>query len=219
MSRKQEIEKELRKEFRKKSHIKAVIEIVVVLIVIASIAYMYLFSSQEIEPTPTLSFVSSTDSDIQAEIQSITSYNWSSFSNTDISDDTKLTAMLLLASEVSVIDKQFEFLNETVGISTEEWSELGLIRINVSYVTKSDLLDLISNLKNLQQFYFSKGFSTSDIRVNRLDYLYTYFEANDLPYGEMPLDAQFLVGDLLGVSTETYEQTIALMIVKYDIIL
>ncbi|MFH0832469.1 MAG: hypothetical protein V1900_01965 [Candidatus Aenigmatarchaeota archaeon] len=195
--------------------------VLVLLVVILSWQFLPRFIEEKAEkPNVMLDdvfYVSDSDSTAQEKIKNVTGCDWSCIIDAD--GEQKGTAIFLLASEMSVIEKQYEYVNKSFGIS-DEWDSLNLNEIGTSR-SKENVIKMIDGMVEIESFFDEKGL-TEDARINRLNFLKYYFSEYGLPEGEINSEENAMIKDILGLSgsdIDSYGELISILIIRYNIFL
>lgn len=132
------------------------------------------------------------------KVKSQTGYGWAELiKNPNDGKDCKVSAVLHILSENAVIGFEYGYLGKLVATSK---LENGILSLPINTVdpgdtSKNNILLLISYLRVLAEFYNERGLNFAETDINRLEFLYHYFEAVDID-PETSFDIQVEVIDL-----------------------
>lgn len=140
-------------------------------------------------------------------VEKISGTDWPTFIQNPLDDgSTKKKAVLLLCGQAQITGFYTSIVWDEIGNS--EIASLDINELDENNVSKENLLQAINNLKNLEEFYFSKGLQLAETSANRYAFAYNYFSKVDLPRNDTTTHID---------CGETYGGSIKLIIRSYNL--
>ncbi|MBI2580766.1 hypothetical protein HYV85_03060 [Candidatus Woesearchaeota archaeon] len=157
-----------------------------------------------------LVFTSPTDADQQAEVRSLTGYDWAVLLNTPLDDANAMLAVPYLTTlELEIAVAQHQLLNSSERYVSAETLQL----LN----NDSSLKGVMENLAAIEEAYYSLGLPSGTAHAERLRHLGRRLEVYGPPLGEVrDSETRLFVQEHLGFAVDTFNAWYALIRLKHD---